>query len=119
MSKEEILELLDELTARLEGPAVHVFELAVRHELTGAILSLLGSLVLIVGGAIAVRFCVRTSKEVKAQNTNSYSSAGDGWEMLAIASGVAVLCGLINLFFAVHWLVNVEFNALRSLVPGL
>lgn len=115
MSKEEILELLDELTDRLEGPAVHVFELAVRHQMTGAILSILGSLVLIVGGALVLRFCVRKSEGVK--KVNKYG--GDGWDMLGVLSGVGALSGLINLFFAVHWLINVEFNALRSLVPGL
>lgn len=112
MSKEEILELLDELTNRLEGPAAHVFELAVRNTLTGAILGLVASVLFLIGGGLLVRLALR-----KIHDSDVYDEPG--WVFLATFAGIGLFVASVFVFITTHTLLNVEFQALRSLVPGL
>ena len=107
MGKEEILELLDELMARVEGPAAQVFDLAVRSVLTSAIIFVAVSGFAMVNAAWFVPYAAHKAKTNDEWYGGMFTALGVGF--------VATIVLLIN----IHALLNVHYNALRELVPGL
>lgn len=119
MSKEEIIQLIDELGDRLEEPAQRVFELGMRATISGAIIQL-AIYTLILG---AVLFIVRKGFASKSPSQWSWDKGRDvipdGWIMAMVISGVIGAFALFLAASAIHTLLNPEWSTLQQLIPGL
>ncbi len=125
MTKEEIFVFLDELVARLEGPAVQVYELAFGANLRGAILFVSIGLFLVLLGGAALLFSVWNERQRRAGITEELRARGygNGFRESTIAAniigGFAIGIGLIMTMFATYDLLTVGWRTLQQIVPGL
>jgi hypothetical protein len=129
MNKEEIFEILDELVARLEGPAVQVYELAFGANLRGAILFVSIGLVLILVGAASFTFAVFNERRAKAEaaklladGKHNYYDRRGFQESSVTANAVGSISlgiGLIMTMLATYDLLTVGWRTLQQIVPGL
>ncbi len=78
MTKEEIFEILDELVARLEGPAAAVYELAFGANLRGAILYISVGVFLLLLGTAAFTFAFFNERKANAALIEEERARGDG-----------------------------------------
>ncbi len=126
MTKEEIFEIMDELVARLEGPAAAVYELAYGANLRGAILFISIGVFLLLVGTAAFTFAFFNERKVNAALSEDERRRGyghNGFEDSSIFAnvigGFAMLIGAIMTILATYDLLTVGWRTLQQIVPGL
>ena len=126
MTKEEIFEIMDELVARLEGPAAAVYELAYGANLRGAILFISIGVFLLLVGTAAFTFAFFNERKANAALSEDDRRRGyghNGFEDSSIAANVvgafAMLIGAIMTILATLDLLTVGWRTLQQIVPGL
>jgi heme/copper-type cytochrome/quinol oxidase subunit 2 len=120
MTADEILRLLDELGARLEGPGRYVFDLTVRQVVVGGILGLVVGIALwVVVLAMVVMIIVLIRRYEETENKKSYyDSDNDGIaaSLLVVLALVVALFATAVTFTSLMSLLNPEYTALANLV---
>lgn len=121
MTPEQIIQLLDQLGAKLEGPAKYVFELAVRQVVIDGVYSLLVVLTAIAGVVVLVKLFQKI-KRATFNNVRTRSDEIDA-QMVVFFAGMGTLgASLLALMFAVthahnalNYLLNPEYWTLVRL----
>lgn len=109
MSKEELVELLEYLKEQVSGPAEQVFRMAVQYQITSAIVWLIVGVGLGAGGLRLRTFHHRANVDNFDREFLAPLSVIGGW--------AAVLVGVVMVVVNIHSLINIEYVALRSLLP--
>jgi hypothetical protein len=114
VDSEDVIEIIDELGRRIEGPAKHVFELAIRQVYVEAVSALLFWLVLSVLMAAAARYYFRLYKRG--------DDVIDGPMLVfmgTIFGGVAWLVSTVFVLATVPALLNPEWRAIEMIAGSL
>lgn len=113
MTTDQILELLDALQQRLDGPGKYIFDLAVRQVVTGAVLGLVIGVALLVGCGVAA---IVGRRLYLAKKDDSYSDPLFGLALAAIAWCFIVLGAVVVTGLSLLSLLNPEYSALAGLL---
>ena len=124
ITKEEILELLDELVSRIEGPAAEVYAIALQANIRSAILGMAIGGVLTLVGVSALVFAFFNERANAKINTNERDGPyGRRFRETSIAAnaigGFTLLFGTVFFLIAFHDIITIEWTTLHQLVPGL
>jgi uncharacterized integral membrane protein len=124
MNADQIAEVLDELQARLSGPAAYAFGLVVRQVAIEGAINIAFAVVGLVVTLLIFRFSGRCLKAVRTEH-DKYPMGSEEFPLLAFL-GAAALGGLVLLMTlgcganAAKFLLNPEYAALErllSLIP--
>jgi uncharacterized membrane protein YidH (DUF202 family) len=127
MSKDEIIELLEELVAMVEGPAVEIYTIALQANLRSS-LFLLGLGLFFVIVAVKAYFLgivsfSRAFKKWRAEEPIPHSRYGPGWTDEQVTANVvlvvAVIFASVLIPVSVFDLLTLEWRTLQQLVPGI
>lgn len=110
MSKEEILELLDEVVERLEGPALNLFHTFTAYHRAQAIVGMVIGCLFVLGAGLAIRAAIRYERA---------SRYDDGDIPLVVFGSLSALTGIILIAINVVNAFVPQVAALKDLVPGL
>lgn len=119
MTKDEIIELIDELTERLDGPAEQLFQLAAKAVVTQGIILTVASATALIASIVLLVWCRRRFVEAKANSSGYSSMDGEGYLTATVPLAILAICGFIFFFVGLNQLINYEFYAIVRLVPGI
>ncbi len=124
ISKEEILELLDELVARIEGPAAEVYAIALQANIRSAILGMaIGGGLLLIGASAFVFAFFNERANAKINDNIRDGPYGRRFRETSVVANVVgsfgVLFGTVFFLIAFHDIITIEWTTLHDIVPGL
>jgi hypothetical protein len=89
--------------------------LAVRSTLSAAVIQIVVTFACLVVGLYTVRWARRNYVALDSRR----DGRGDGYAGIGIMVGVVAAVAFLFLMSGIHQILNVEFYAIKSLVPGL
>lgn len=106
MNAEQLIQLLDELMRRLDGPAKYVFELSVRQVVVGGILD--------IGLAIALAIAIPTVGRRIMRAERKYEGGSPIFSVVVI--GIACVLVVLLTIDGVSHLLNPEWYAIKDIL---
>lgn len=125
MTADQIIELLDALKERLDGPGRYIFDLAVRQVIIEAFIAWLLVAVLGVGLAILI---ITARKALRAERSDDYRSRSESDRIFFVGrftllglvfTGLAFFVCLVYAVSALPNLLNPEWAALARIINAI
>ena len=117
MDSSDFIEIIDELGQRLEGPARHLFELAVRQVYVDFFLAFGCFVIAFTAAIVVIPKALRARRELIKQRPSYFDmlSAAPTWFFAALGTGIAAFATGIWFITVVGSVLNPEWAAISKI----